>query len=167
MSAEMGGDGTTMAVCRKSSDATNVRWGPYAPDQDPDRDSSLGYLIASGIFVASYRAVPVALLGKRDWPFPQGRRTNCQHFRSGLRTASNSLRIDNPRICLSGNELCELHGSSTKGRRPGCYVRVRHRYSRQLRCSSQTGASEAAPRGSPRHGWRTQADMFRGPMSYR
>ena len=56
----MGGDGTTMAVCRKSSDATNVRWETYAPDQDPDRDSPLGYLIASGIFVASYRAVPVA-----------------------------------------------------------------------------------------------------------
>jgi len=50
-----------MAVCRKSSDATNVRWEPYAPDQGPDRDSPLGYLIASGIFVASYRAVPVAL----------------------------------------------------------------------------------------------------------
>jgi hypothetical protein len=49
-----------MAVCRKSSDATNVRWEPCAPDQDPDRDSPLGYLIASGIFVASYRAVPVA-----------------------------------------------------------------------------------------------------------
>src|SRR4029453_6126499 len=53
-------DGTTMAVCRKSSDATNVRWEPCAPDQDPDRDSPLGYLIASGIFVATYRAVPVA-----------------------------------------------------------------------------------------------------------
>ena len=50
-----------MAVCRKSSDATNVRWEPYAPDQGPDRDSPLGYLIASGIFVASYRAVPVEL----------------------------------------------------------------------------------------------------------
>jgi hypothetical protein len=59
--AEAGeGDGTTMAVCRKSSDATNVRWEPYAPDQGPNRDSPLGYLIASGIFVASYRAVPVA-----------------------------------------------------------------------------------------------------------
>jgi hypothetical protein len=55
----MEGDGTTLAVCRKSSDATNVRWEPCAPDQGPDRDSSLGYLIASGIFVASYRAVPV------------------------------------------------------------------------------------------------------------
>ena len=55
------GDGTTVAVCRKSSDATNVRWEPCAPDQDPDRDSPLGYLIASGIFVASYRAVPVEL----------------------------------------------------------------------------------------------------------
>src|SRR4029453_5354929 len=54
------GDGTTMAVCRKSSDATNVRWEPCAPDQGPDRDSPLGYLIASGIFVATYRAVPVA-----------------------------------------------------------------------------------------------------------
>src|SRR6185295_9537473 len=54
-----GSDGTTVAVCRKSSDATNVRWEPCAPDQGPDRDSSLGYLIASGIFVASYRAVPV------------------------------------------------------------------------------------------------------------
>ena len=56
----MEGDGTTVAVCRKSSDATNVRWEPCAPDQGPDRDSPLGYLIASGIFVASYRAVPVA-----------------------------------------------------------------------------------------------------------
>src|SRR5258705_588703 len=55
-----GSDGTTVAVCRKSSDATNVRWEPCAPDQGPDRDSPLGYLIASGIFVASYRAVPVA-----------------------------------------------------------------------------------------------------------
>src|SRR5260221_11043459 len=55
-----GGDGTTMAVCRKSSDATNVRWASCDPDQGPGRDNSLGYLIASGIFVASYRAVPVA-----------------------------------------------------------------------------------------------------------
>src|SRR5205085_930150 len=30
-----------------------------ASDQGPNRDSSLGDLIASGIFVASYRAVPV------------------------------------------------------------------------------------------------------------
>src|SRR5687768_12516081 len=61
LSAGRGGcDGTTMAVCRKSSDATNVRWEPCAPDQGPDRDSPLGYLIASGIFVASYRAVPVS-----------------------------------------------------------------------------------------------------------
>lgn len=29
------------------------------PDQGQTRDSSLGYLIASGMFVASYRAVPV------------------------------------------------------------------------------------------------------------
>ena len=35
-----GSDGTTVAVCRKSSDATNVRWEPYVPDQGPDRDSS-------------------------------------------------------------------------------------------------------------------------------
>lgn len=28
--------------------------------RNPDRDSPLGYLIASGIFVATYRAVPVA-----------------------------------------------------------------------------------------------------------
>jgi hypothetical protein len=49
-----------MVVCRKSSDATNVRWEPCALDQGPDRDSPLGYLIASGIFVATYRAVPVA-----------------------------------------------------------------------------------------------------------
>ena len=34
----------------KSSDATNVRWEPCAPDQGPDRDSPLGDLIASGIF---------------------------------------------------------------------------------------------------------------------
>jgi hypothetical protein len=49
-----------MAVCRKSSDATNVRWEPCALDQGPDRDSPLGYLIASGIFVATYRAEPVS-----------------------------------------------------------------------------------------------------------
>ena len=29
-----------MAVCRKSSDATNVRWAPCASDQGPGRDSS-------------------------------------------------------------------------------------------------------------------------------
>jgi len=50
------------------------------PDQGQTRDSSLGYLIASGMFMASYRAVPVALylgdpglvlkgLGKRLEPF--------------------------------------------------------------------------------------------------
>ena len=49
-----------MAVCLKSSDATNVRWGPYAPDQGPDRDRPLGYLIASGMFSCSYEAEPVA-----------------------------------------------------------------------------------------------------------
>jgi len=48
-----------VAVCRKSSDATNVRWAPCVPDQGQTRDSSLGYLIASGMFMASYRAVPV------------------------------------------------------------------------------------------------------------
>ena len=37
-----GSDGTTMAVCRKSSDATNVRWEPCDPDQGPGRDSPLG-----------------------------------------------------------------------------------------------------------------------------
>ena len=35
--------------------------GPQWKQSGPDRDSPLGYLIASGIFVASYRAVPVAL----------------------------------------------------------------------------------------------------------
>ena len=61
LSARIGAcDGTTLAVCLKSSDATNVRWEPCAPDQDPDRDSPLGYLIASGMFVSSYEAVPVA-----------------------------------------------------------------------------------------------------------
>ena len=72
MSAEMGGDGTTMAVGRKSSDATNVRWEPYVPDQDPTRDSPLGYLIASGIFVASYRVVPVGSYLGADTAFLKG-----------------------------------------------------------------------------------------------
>jgi len=51
-------------------------------DQGPYRDSPLGYLIASGIFVATYRAVPVAFylgvytgslkgLGQRFEPFGQ------------------------------------------------------------------------------------------------
>src|SRR6187401_644198 len=35
--------------------------GPQWKQSGPDRDSPLGYLIASGIFVATYRAVPVAL----------------------------------------------------------------------------------------------------------
>src|SRR5213592_2586961 len=66
-----------MAVCRKSSDATNVRWEPCAPDQGPDRDSPLGYLIASGIFVASYRAVPVRpYLGARALILKRG----CERF---------------------------------------------------------------------------------------
>ena len=34
--------------------------GPQCEESGPDRDSPLGYLIASGIFVATYRAVPVA-----------------------------------------------------------------------------------------------------------
>ena len=33
---------------------------PQWKQSGPDRDSPLGYLIASGIFVATYRAVPVA-----------------------------------------------------------------------------------------------------------
>ena len=33
--------------------------GPQWKQSGPDRDSPLGYLIASGIFVATYRAVPV------------------------------------------------------------------------------------------------------------
>ena len=65
-------DGTTVAVCRKSSDATNVRWEPCAPDQGPNRDSPLGYLIASGIFEASYRAVPVAPYLGVDGPALKG-----------------------------------------------------------------------------------------------
>jgi hypothetical protein len=32
---------------------------PQWKQSGPDRDSPLGYLIASGIFVATYRAVPV------------------------------------------------------------------------------------------------------------
>ena len=35
--------------------------GPQWKQSGPDRDSPLGYLIASGIFVASYRAVHVTL----------------------------------------------------------------------------------------------------------
>ena len=31
------GDGTTVAVCRKSSDATNVRWEPCAPEPNAKR----------------------------------------------------------------------------------------------------------------------------------
>jgi hypothetical protein len=55
-----------MVVCRKSSDATNVRWEPYDPDQGPGRDSSLG-LISLRDVQGSYRVVPVALyLGVRD-----------------------------------------------------------------------------------------------------
>jgi hypothetical protein len=34
---------------------------PQWKQSGSDRDSPLGYLIASGIFVATYRAVPVAL----------------------------------------------------------------------------------------------------------
>lgn len=33
--------------------------GTQCEESAPDRDSPLGYLIASGIFVATYRAVPV------------------------------------------------------------------------------------------------------------
>ncbi len=52
--------------------------GPQWKQSGPDRDSPLGYLIASGIFVASYRAVPVAsylviaqlLLKSRLYPLP-------------------------------------------------------------------------------------------------
>ena len=33
--------------------------GPQCEESGPNRDSPLGYLIASGIFVATYRAVPV------------------------------------------------------------------------------------------------------------
>ena len=85
-----------MAVCRKSSDATNVRWEPCAPDQGPDRDSPLGYLIASGIFVASYRAVPVSFylgvyvrslkgVGERFEPFGQPGRPLNEIFIRSLR----------------------------------------------------------------------------------
>ena len=98
-------DGTTMAVCRKSSDATNVRWEPCAPDQGPDRDSPLGYLIASGIFVATYRAVPVAAylgvrarllkgVGQRFEPFGETARPFDQFRRPGPSGISNSLPVD-------------------------------------------------------------------------
>ena len=56
--------------------------GPQCEESGPDRDSPLGYLIASGIFVATYRAVPVTCylgveacllkgVGKRFEPFGQ------------------------------------------------------------------------------------------------
>src|SRR5436190_11994001 len=74
-----------MAVCRKSSDATNVRWEPYAPDQGPDRDSPLGYLIASGIFVATYRAVPVGTYLGADARFLKGIGERFEPFGEPLR----------------------------------------------------------------------------------
>ena len=43
--------------------------GPQWKQSGPDRDSPLGYLIASGILLASYRAVPVtAYLGVNARP---------------------------------------------------------------------------------------------------
>ena len=67
-----GSDGTTMAVCRKSSDATNVRWAPYASDQGPGRDSSLRIDNASGIFVRLVPGSTRRVRSRRSAPRPQG-----------------------------------------------------------------------------------------------
>src|SRR4029078_12868560 len=51
--------GPPWAFALKSSDATNVRWAPYDPDQGPGRDSSLLDSKPQGFSEGSYRAVPV------------------------------------------------------------------------------------------------------------
>ena len=76
-----------MAVCRKSSDATNVRWGPYASGPGSGQGQSPRMFNRLRDVRGSYRAVPVASYLGVDGRPAQGRRPAIRAVRPALRRA--------------------------------------------------------------------------------